>query len=259
VLPLCAAGAIALLTVGCASTPKVEREPGDPVENLNRSVYNFNDDLDVAVLQPVAGAYVSGLPQPVRTGVSNFYDNIQYLDTTLNGFLQGKVLQGTSDLGRFVVNSTVGILGIFDVATPIGLVRHDEDFGQTLATWNAGDGAFLMYPLIGPSSVRDTGGIIVSALTNPIMYASAPVAIPLGLLGIVDLRARSEGFVRFRDQAALDPYIFTRESYLQNRQFMIYDGNPPRPAFLDEPDVDVPAADTSAPPATAIPPADKPN
>src|ERR1700690_4014345 len=235
-------GSVCLLALtGCASIPSGERDPNDPHEGFNRSMYRFNDKLDEAVLKPVSSAYTRTLPQTVRTGVSNFYSNITYLDTTLNSFLQGKGLQGASDLGRFVVNSTIGIGGIFHVATSMGLERHNEDFGQTLAVWGARKDEYLMYPVWGPSSVRDTGGIVVSLLTNPIFYAAAPVAVPLGLLQVVDLRARKEGFVRFRDEAALDPYVFTRESYLQHRQFEIYDGNPPRRDIYDEPREQAPA------------------
>lgn len=225
--------AIALGLGGCASIPPEEREPGDRFEASNRSIDRFNDGLDRAVLKPVSSAYVKHVPQPARTGVSNFYGNLLYFDTILNGFLQGKVKQGASDLARFGVNSTIGLLGFFDVATPLGLQQHDEDFGQTLAVWGAGSGEYVVYPLLGPSGVRDTGGVVVSLLTNPIMYVAAPVAIPLGVLNIIDLRARKEGFVRFRDEAALDPYVFTRESYLQNRRFEVYDGNPPRIRYDD--------------------------
>lgn len=226
---------------GCASIPADQRDAEDPHEGFNRSMYQFNDDLDRTVLKPVSSAYVRTLPEPVRTGVSNFYDNLTYLDTTLNSFLQGKGAQGASDLGRFLVNSTIGVVGIFDVATSMGLDRHDEDFGQTLAVWGAVEDEYLMYPVWGPSSVRDTGGIVVSLLTNPIFYAAAPVAVPLGILQVVDLRARSEGFVRFRDEAALDPYLFTRDAYLQNREFEIHDGNPPRRLIYDEPEAHAPA------------------
>lgn len=217
-----------LLLGGCASVPMDEREPGDRFESGNRQVYAFNEKLDAAVLQPVSSAYVRTVPQPARTATSRFFDNLLYVDTILNGFLQGKVGQGFSDLARFGVNSTIGLLGIFDVATPMGLPQHKEDFGQTLAVWGAGSGEFLVYPLLGPSGVRDTGGVVVSLLTNPIVYAAPPVAIPLGIMNVVDLRARKEGFVKFRDQAALDPYVFTRESYLQNRTFEVYDGKPPK-------------------------------
>lgn len=236
---------------GCASIPLDEREPGDRFEPVNRTVFEFNDDLDRVVLKPVSTAYVDRVPQPARTVVSNFFDNLLYFDTILNSFLQGKLVQGVSDLTRFGVNSTFGLLGLFDVATPLGLQRHDEDFGQTLGVWGAGPGQYLVYPLLGPSGVRDTGGVIVSLLTNPLMYVAAPIAVPLSVMNIIDLRSRSEGFVRFRDAAALDPYVFTRESYLQNRVSEIYDGDPPRVRF-DDVEFDPPP--DSAPPAAGTAP-----
>jgi phospholipid-binding lipoprotein MlaA len=235
------------LAAGCTAMPTAEMDPIDPNERFNRSMYEINDDLDRAVLKPVATAYTDVLPQPVRTGVSNFYDNLTYLDTTINSFLQGKVVQGTSDLGRFIINTTLGLAGIFDVATYMGLEKHDEDFGQTLAVWGVKTDQYLMYPVLGPSSVRDTGGIVVSMLTNPVFYAAAPVAVPLAILQGVDQRARSEGFVRFRDEAALDPYLFTRDSYLQHREFEIHDGNVPRRSIYDE-EIEVITTPASPPP-----------
>lgn len=236
---------------GCATAPLAERDPGDRFEAANRKVHAFNDGLDTAILRPVSSAWLEGVPEPARNATSRFFDNLLYLDTILNGFLQGKLKQGFSDLARFGVNSTVGLLGIFDVATPMGLPQHKEDFGQTLAVWGAGSGEYLVYPLIGPSGVRDTGGVVVSLLTNPIVYAAAPVAIPLGLLNIVDTRARKQGFVQFRDQAALDSYIFTRESYLQSRVFQIYDGHPPMQAFEAFEDVAQPTEPASPGPDDA--------
>lgn len=234
-----ASGFIVWALGGCMSIPQDQSDPDDALESLNRPIYDFNEGLDRLALKPVTHAYTSHVPQEVRSGVSHFYDNIQYLNTVLNGFLQGKVGQGFSDLARFGINSTVGVLGVFDVATPLGFEQHREDFGQTLAVWQASDGAYVVYPVLGPSNVRDTGGIVVNLLTNPILYAVPPIAIPLGILEVVDLRARNEGFVRFRDVAAdkLDPYAFTRASYLQHRQSEIYDGNPPRPKYelFDDP------------------------
>jgi len=228
---------LVLAAGGCASIPPDQRDPGDRFEAGNRSVYNFNQGLDRVALKPVSTAYVDYIPQPIRTAASNFFNNLRYLDTVLNSYLQGKVAQGSSDLVRFGVNSTIGIVGLFDVASKMGLPPHNEDFGQTLAVWGSGPGEYLVYPLIGPNGVRDTGGVVVSLLTNPLVYMASPVAIPLGIISVIDLRARNEGFTRFRDTAALDPYIFTRESYLQYRQFEIYDGKPPRIKleFLDEP------------------------
>lgn len=220
---------------GCASIPPEEREAGDAYEPYNRTVYEVNEDLDRVALAPASRAYVDAIPDPVRASVSSFFDNLLYLDTILNGFLQGKFEQGVSDLARFGVNSTIGIVGLFDVATPIGLPRHDEDFGQTLAVWGVGSGEFLMYPLLGPSSERDTGGIIVSLATNPLLYVIPPVAIPLGVMQVIDTRARSEGFVRFRDDAAIEPYAFTRDAYLQHRVYEIHDGHPPRASIHVDP------------------------
>lgn len=244
--------AIVWVLGGCASIPQDQRDPDDALEIINRPVYDFNEGLDRMALKPVANTYTSYVPHDIQTGVSHFYDNIQYLNTVLNSFLQGKIGQGFSDLARFGINSTVGVLGIFDVATPMGLEQHREDFGQTLAVWQFGDGDYVVYPVLGPSSVRDTGGIVVNLLTNPILYAAAPVAIPLGILEVIDLRARNEGFVRFRDVAAgnLDPYAFTRESYLQHRQSEIYDGNPPRPKFelFDETVAEPPVGETAPEP-----------
>lgn len=246
---------LVLAVGGCASIPPDQRDPGDRFEAGNRSVYHFNEELDRAALKPVSKAYVEYIPRPVRTATSNFFHNLRYLDTVLNGFLQGKVAQGSSDLARFGINSTIGIVGLFDVASKLGLPSHDEDFGQTLAVWGAGPGEYLVYPLIGPSGVRDTGGVVVSMLTNPIFYIASPVAIPLGIISVIDLRARNEGFTRFRDAAALDPYIFTRESYLQYRQFEIYDGKPPRVKleFLDEPAMDPQAEKITPEPVSSGP------
>jgi phospholipid-binding lipoprotein MlaA len=225
---------------GCASVPEGGVNP-DPIQSLNRPIYGFNDTLDTAVLKPVADGYTEHTPKGIRTAVSNFYDNLLYLDTILNDFLQGKFRRGFEDLTRFAVNSTIGILGLFDVAGSAGLEKHDEDFGQTLGVWDADAGAYVVYPLLGPSSVRDTPGLVVSALTNPIYYLEPVVAIPLTILRVIDFRTRAESAVRFRNEAALDPYLFTRDAYLQHREFLIYDGNPPPPDYQVEPDLEEPA------------------
>lgn len=247
--------AVVLALAGCASIPPDQLEPGDRFEAGNRSVYEFNEGLDRVALKPVSSAYIDHVPLPVRASVDHFYDNLTYIDTILNGFLQGKGKQGVSDLTRFVVNTTVGILGFFDVATSLGLPRHQEDFGQTLGVWGAGTGEYLVYPLIGPGGARDTGGVVAGWMTNPLFYVAAPVAIPLGVIGIVDSRARKEGFIRFRDEAALDPYIFTRETYLQHRRSEVYDGNPPPAelALFDDPSPELQVAPGMPGPAPAAP------
>lgn len=229
----------ALLT-GCAGMPG---EPADPWEDNNRAVFRFNDRLDKALFEPAARAYVRITPQPVRAGVSNFYDNITYLDTVLNDFLQGKGRQGFADAGRFLVNSTVGILGIFDVATPMGLEEHDEDFGQTLAVWGSGEGDYLVLPLLGPSTERDAPSWLVGSAANVLVYAvEAPALFPLSVLRGIDSRSRARGAFEFVDLTALDRYTFVREAYRQRRTYLIYDGNPPLVDFFEDIDESPPPA-----------------
>jgi phospholipid-binding lipoprotein MlaA len=231
---LAASGALLALTTGCATMSTVG-ETSDPLESVNRPVFRFNDALDKAILQPVAEGYVRVTPQPVRTAVSNFFDNVGYLNVVLNDLLQGKVEQGFGDIGRFLLNSTIGVLGLFDVATELGLTRHEEDFGQTLGVWGAGEGAYLILPVLGPSSVRDAPGLAVSAVTNLIFYVGEwAVAVPLGILGAIDARARVAGAFEFIDQAALERYSFIREAYRQRRNFLIHDGSPPPHDILEE-------------------------
>lgn len=225
---------IMVLISGCATAPPGERNV-DPFENVNRGFYQFNRDFDRAFLEPAADAYVEVTPRPIRTSVSNFFDNLGYLNVILNDFLQGKVKQGFWDTSRFVLNSTVGLAGLFDVATAVGLEEHNEDFGQTLGVWGAGSGPYLVLPLLGPSTVRDAPGIPVTAVSSPLFYVDqVAVTAPTGALGAVDVRARGIGAFQFIEEAALDPYVFTREAYLQRRTFLIYDGNPPRPEFFEE-------------------------
>lgn len=235
-----------LLASGCA-TVSGGTDPGDPLEPGNRKVYNFNDALDRHVFKPVADTYVTITPQPVRTAVSHFFDNVGYVNVIVNDFLQGKFKQGASDTGRFVVNSTVGILGFFDVATPAGLKEHDEDFGQTLGVWGSGPGGYLVLPAFGPNTVRDAPGLAVSTVTNALFYLNSVVTIPLAVLGAIDARARASSAIKFRNEAALDPYIFTREAWLQRRNFLVYDGNPPVQEIDEEFDEDIPPDEGAVP------------
>jgi len=152
-------------------------------------------------------------------------------------FLQGKGEQGLADSGRFLINSTFGALGLFDVATPLGLERHHEDFGQTLAVWGVGQGSYLVLPVFGPHTARDVPDIGVSAVTNILFYVSSPVVVPVVVLGIIDKRSRFDQAIQFRKKVAVEPYLFTREAYIQHRKFLIYDGDPPiddDDLFLDE-------------------------
>ena len=201
----------------------------DPWEGWNRGVFAFNDTLDRFIVKPVSEVYLKIVPSPLRTGVTNVFDNITYLNVIANSFLQGKGKQGYADIGRFIINSTVGLGGVFDVATAAGVPRNEEDFGQTLAVWGVGEGPYLVLPLLGPSNFRDAPGYAFAALVHPLTYWNGDTAISAGLggLGIVDQRARAKGAFELINAAALDRYIFIREAYRQRRIFLIYDGNPP--------------------------------
>ena len=228
------AGAVVLVSSGCATTGFISGDPSDPWEPANRSFYAFNDAVDRALLEPVANLYLK-LPGGVRDSVHNFLDNAAYPGTVLNQLLQGKFEPAMESTARFVFNTTFGIGGLFDVATGMGLKRQEEDFGQTLAVWGSEEGNYIHYPVLGPSSVRDTPGIAVGALTNVLTYVAA---LPLALLEIVDTRANLASAARIRDESAFDPYVFTREAYRQRRTFLVYDGNPPLDDF-DEDDEDL--------------------
>ncbi|MDX8394822.1 MAG: VacJ family lipoprotein [Mariprofundaceae bacterium] len=217
---------LALLS-GCAT---VENDH-DPLENTNRKVESFNDGVDRATLKPIAKGYTAITNKHIRTAISNFYDNITYLNTILNDFLQGKGQQGVEDISRFAINSTIGVAGFFDPATEFGLEKHDEDFGQTLATWGVSKGAYLVYPLLGPNSARKTPDLVTSVATDPLFWLSFAIApvitIPLTAMKYVDKRSRLLDASDMRDELALDPYIFTRDAWRQNREFLIHDGHPP--------------------------------
>jgi len=222
---------------GCASNPPKD-QAYDPIEKVNRGTYWFNNQLDKFLLKPLSEGYVAVMPKKGRIMVSNFFDNAQYADTILNDFLQGKGAQGVSDVGRFVINTTLGVGGFFDPATPIGLEKHEEDFGQTLGVWGVGQGAYLIFPVYGPNTARDAPGLAVSTATSGVFWAgvflSAPVTVPVSILAAVDLRSRASNAIRFVNESALDPYVFTREAWVQHRTFLIYDGNPPETDFEDE-------------------------
>lgn len=228
---VCRLGVLAifvLLMGGCATTSENGKDI-DPYESFNRKMFTFNGVLDKQVAEPIASGYTKVTPEPVQTGVTNFFQNLSNINVVLNDFLQGKFKQGFADSGRFVINTTVGIAGLFDVAKKFGLEQHNEDFGQTLAVWGVNPGPYLVLPFLGPSTTRGTPSFAVEALTNPVVTAFPPL---LGL-ELVDTRARADGAIKFVDEAALDPYIFTRESFLQWRNFLIYDGNPPVPELDD--------------------------
>ncbi len=219
--------AVALLVTGCATTQG--GDPRDPWEGLNRKTFAFNDALDRAVLKPVAQGYVKVTPAFAQEGVNNFFENLEDLGTSLNQFLQGKPQQGMSDFSRLLVNSVLGIFGLWDVATPMGLEKHYEDFGQTLGVWGVPPGPYFVIPLLGPSDARDAP----ARLVDPSWYYSSAIdnnTVYWSLWGLDKVRSRANLFKaeNILDQAALDRYIFIRDTWLQRRQNMVYDGSPPR-------------------------------
>ena len=223
-----------LLLTGCATTEPIEGEINpDPYEETNRSFYKFNDALDRHIMTPIAENYVKATPEPVRAGVTNFFDNLEYLNVILHSFLQGKLGQSFSDVTRFVVNSTIGIGGLFDVATQMGLEEHDEDFGQTLATWGVDQGAYLYLPFLGPYTARNTPDVGSSYFSNPLTYISTIYLFPVTFLNLVNTRANLLEASEFVNEASIDPYAFTREAYLQQRKYLIHDGNPPSEGYDD--------------------------
>lgn len=225
--------AVGVLT-GCAGTQTVEGEYNpDPYEDTNRSFYRFNDALDRHVMRPVAETYANVAPKPVRNSVTNFFDNLEYLNVILHSFLQGKLKQGFSDAIRFTVNSTVGIGGLFDVASGMGLKEHEEDFGQTLATWGLNQGPFLNLPFFGPNTTRNTPDFASSYLANPLTYLSSIFLFPVTALNFVNTRANLLEASEFVEEASIDPYSFIREAYLQRRKYLIHDGNPPAEGYDD--------------------------
>ncbi|MEX2517238.1 MAG: VacJ family lipoprotein [Gammaproteobacteria bacterium] len=218
---------------GCATTQGPGGDTNDPLEPGNRFFYGVNETLDGAFVKPLAEFYVYATPEPVRESVNNLFGNLGYINVILNSFLQGKADDGWSDTARFLVNSTLGIGGLFDVATDMGLPSRQEDFGQTLAVWGSGEGAYMYLPIWGPTTVRDAPGIAVSTVTNPLFYLTGAALYPVTALGIINTRANVLEATRLRDEAALDAYVFTREAYLQRRNYLIFDGNPPADGYDD--------------------------
>jgi phospholipid-binding lipoprotein MlaA len=201
----------------------------DPWESFNRPVYKFNDKLDEYVARPLAKGYQAITPAPVDRGISRFFSNLDDVQVALNNLLQFKFGDALSDVGRVGINSTLGILGFLDVATGMGLEKHEEDFGQTLGKWGFASGPYLVLPIIGPSSVRDGIGFAGDWVVNPIYSRVDSATISWSLYGVryVDRRADLLKASRVLQSAALDTYSFVRNSYLQRRQHLVYDGSPP--------------------------------
>ena len=232
--------------VGCASTSAPN---ADPWEGLNRGTFAVNEAIDKAVLTPVAKGYNAVTPTFFRSGVSNAFGNINDVGTGVNNLLQGKPGNALSDFGRVLVNSTLGILGLFDVASPMGLDKNNEDFGQTLGKWGVGSGPYVVLPLLGPSTVRDTIGRVPDRYTSYSRYVEhVATRNSLQALDIIRIRAELLATTKTLDEAALDKYQFLRDAYLQRRLNQVYDGKVPQ-AMRDklEQDLEPPGATAPAP------------
>jgi phospholipid-binding lipoprotein MlaA len=253
--------ALALQFLGGCARPA---EGPDPWEKNNRAIYKFDDDLDRVLLKPLADGYVKVVPKFVRTGLNNGFNNLGYFEVILNDYLQAKWDQGAHDSGRMIVNSTVGIAGFFDVATPIGLPSHDNDFGITLGKWGVKPGPYVVLPLFGPSTCRDIAAIPVGIFCNPLTYVHMGwyVSLSLDAVNAIESRAEYQRYFKFRSAASVDEYVFTREAYLEYRENKVRDGKPSNaPSIYDEDDDSTTTAPATAPataPSTSTAPATRP-
>ncbi len=248
------AGALA----GCSGNEVVSR--GDPLERVNRAVFSVNDTLDTYALTPVAKAYRDYLPGPIRTGIRNFFANLDDVWIGANNLLQGKVGDSLNDWMRVVINTSFGIGGLFDTATEAGLEKHNEDFGQTLARWGLASGPYLVLPLFGPSTVRDGSAYLtIDSRAGPLpLFADAvtnahEIALrnTLAATSNISFRASALDSVDLLERAALDRYVFAREAFMQRRRHLIHDGTPPRESDPDEKSgLSAPSADSPAPDVT---------
>jgi len=213
---------------GCATAGSMAN-PKDPIEGFNRAVFAFNDGIDKAVFKPVAQGYVIALPYPLRLGVSNFFGNIGDVFIAVNNLLQGKLPEALGDMGRVAVNSTVGLLGLIDVASEAGLEKHDEDFGQTFGRWGIAGGPYVVLPFLGPRTMRDALAQILDSKTDPLAQLNRMASRnSLMATRVVSERADYLSTDKIIDEAALDRYAYVRDAYLQRRRSKIYDGNAPR-------------------------------
>ena len=256
--PVAAALVVVLALAGCQTIREGRGGPGqrlDPWENWNRKVFNFNEDLDREVLKPVATVYSDIVPQPVRRGVSNFFSNFADAWSAINYMLQGKFALGFEDATRVGANTLFGLLGILDVASEMGLDHHYEDFGQTLGRYGVGAGAYLVLPVLGPSTVRDAAAIPLDRLaTPPALFDGTGTQVGFTLLQIVNTRSSLLGATRVIDDIALDKYTFVRDAYLQRRRSLVFDGDAPETPAAPQPAASAAAgaaAGNLAPPAAA--------
>ncbi len=225
---------------GCSTTRANNIDQKDPWEGWNRDVHGFNKDFDDTILKPVAKGYDEVVPNPVDEGITNVFSNINDIGVTINDFLQLKFLQGGMDFSRFIVNTTVGVVGVFDVAKELDLPKHDEDFGQTLGYWGVPTGSYMVLPFLGASTPRDTVGLIGDALFNPLTYvsffggfaANAATAAATGV-DVTDTRSDLMQSEKLLDEASVDRYDFIKSTYLQRRNYLVHDGKVPQEASDD--------------------------
>lgn len=262
--------ALTLALTGCATTGPAT--PGDPLERLNRGTYRFNAAIDRAVLKPVATGYRNGVPRVVRTGIGNVLSHLAFPTTIVNDLLQLKLKDTAIDLGRFAINSTLGLLGLLDPASHFGIPRNNEDFGQTLGRWGVPAGPYVVLPLLGPSTLRDAPSLLADSQTDLRVQLDLETEekIALGVLTVLNERAQLLA-IDPSIEAAYDPYAFVRNVWLQRREYQVRDGEvpddpPPEefedPELLEDPE-DQPAPDavagssseTSLMPASAASPA----
>jgi phospholipid-binding lipoprotein MlaA len=240
---------LALLLAGAAGCATTGADGRDPFEGFNRAMYSFNDGFDTAIGKPVATAYRDTLPGPIRTWVRNFFANIADLWIGANNLLQGKPADTVTDWARFAFNSTFGVFGLNDVASDMGLEKHDEDFGQTFGRWGVEDGAYVVWPFLGSSSVRDSAGLVFDIGLDPVLQHK-PVLVRNAMTGLRATGKRADllDASRILEEAALDKYVFQRDAYLQRRRNQVYDGNPPRAAR------ELPLAEAAEPAPESQPP-----
>ena len=231
---LCAAALLTGLVSGCATTGG--GSAADPIEPVNRAIFGFNEKFDQVLLKPVAQGYRAVLPELVRTGVTNFFSNIGDVWIGANNLLQGKPESGLQDAMRVAINTVFGLGGLIDIASDAGLEKHNEDFGQTLGRWGVGSGPYLVLPFLGPSTFRDGIALVgVDTAVDPVWNINrVPARNTTYSVRAVDARANALDAARVIEEAALDKYRFVRDSYLQRRRSLIYDGNPPREREPDD-------------------------
>jgi phospholipid-binding lipoprotein MlaA len=238
---------LALLLTGAAGCATTGNDARDPLEGFNRTMYSFNDGFDQAIGKPVATVYRDVLPVQIRTWVRNFFANIADIWIGANDLLQGKPNDAVVDWARFAFNTTVGVFGINDVASDMGLEKHDEDFGQTFGRWGMADGAYIVWPFLGSSSVRDSAGLVLDIYTDPVLqHKPVRVRNVMAVTRAISKRADLLDASRILEEAALDKYVFQRDAYLQRRRSQVYDGNPPR-AERESPRADASESETSQP------------